>query len=80
MKKNVLIFSVLLCIFMAGCSKAGKSENKQNVEAKIEQTEKSVNVTGSDVTLTVSDATEEIVIKGNNNQVSTENSKDNSNK
>ena len=65
---------------MAGCSKAGQSENKQNVEAKIEQTEKSVNVTGSDVTLTVSDATEDFVIKGNNNQLSTENSKDNSNK
>lgn len=79
MKKNVFILCVLVSVLMAGCSKAEKSETKQNVEPVIEQTDSSVKVTGSNATLSVDDNVGSIVINGNNNQVSTENTSNNSN-
>ena len=79
MKKNVFIISVLLCVSLAGCSKAGKSAKEQSVEAKIEQTASSVTVTGSNATLSVAEDVGSIVINGDNNQVSTEGTINNSN-
>ena len=65
MKKSRLI--CFLCLCLAGCSKVEKAEQSNN---KVEN---------SGTTIIVRDDTKEIVIKGNNTQVSTEDSNNNSN-
>ena len=79
MKKNVFIISVLLCVSLAGCSKAKKTDIETVAEPVIEQTANSVTVNGSNATLSVAEDVGSIVINGDNNQVSTEGTINNSN-
>ena len=80
MKKNVLIICVVLSALLTGCSKAKKTDVETAAEPVIEQTANSVTVNGSNATLSVAEDVGAIVINGDNNQVSTEGTSNNSNK
>lgn len=69
MKKFFLISS-LLCLFFISCDKTEGKKSNQAIRAD----GKSVEITGSNQTVTVDNDTQEIVIKGDNNQVSTKDS------
>ena len=73
MKRKVFIL-FCISIFFISCNKKNESQNQTNV-----QTDDVLTVNSSNNTIIFSDATEKIVIKGDNNQVSSEDSKDNVN-
>lgn len=73
MKKKVFIL-FCISIFFISCNKKNESQNQTII-----QTDDVLTVNSSDNTIIFSNSTEKLVIKGDNNQVSTEDSKDNVN-
>lgn len=74
MKKSI-VFILTLSILIISCK--DKNQKSDNYSTVIQ--EKSVEVTGSDKVITISNDTQSITITGDNNTVSTEESLNNSN-
>ncbi len=68
--KKIILISAVLCLFFIGCNKTDGKKSNQVIHSD----GKSVEVTGSNQTVTVDNDAQEIVIKGDNNQVSTKDS------
>lgn len=73
--KKVVFLLLCMCVVLSGCTLKDQSKKAvQNVQGK-----ESVEVTGSNQTVVVSENAKSITVTGNNNTVSTENAADNKN-